>query len=71
MVDRLHSLAPAAGFDEVLHAGQRGDRLAATRRAAGIPVQRAELEALARAARQSALAEVADRADALAASLSS
>jgi LDH2 family malate/lactate/ureidoglycolate dehydrogenase len=67
LVDRLHGLAAADGFDEVLFAGERGDRLAAERRAHGIPVEQAELDALARACEEGGLADLAERTRALAA----
>ena len=67
LVDRLHGLTAADGFDEVLVAGERGDRLAAERRAHGIPVEEAELDALAGACEEGGMAALARRTRALAA----
>ena len=66
LVDRLHALRPAAGFDRVRFAGERGDEQAAARRVHGIPLAPAELEATARACEECGLGQVADRARALA-----
>ncbi|MDP9344579.1 MAG: Ldh family oxidoreductase, partial [Actinomycetota bacterium] len=66
LVDRLHALRPAAGFDRVRFAGERGDEQAAARRVHGIPLARAELEATARTCEECGLGPVADRARALA-----
>ncbi|HEY3186038.1 MAG TPA: Ldh family oxidoreductase, partial [Solirubrobacteraceae bacterium] len=65
LVDRLHALPAADGFDAVRVAGERGDRLAAERRARGIPIEAPELEALAAACEDCGLPEVARRARAL------
>jgi LDH2 family malate/lactate/ureidoglycolate dehydrogenase len=67
LVERLHGLRRAEGFDEVLVPGERGDRLAAERRTHGIPVEEAELDALAGACDESGLPELARRTRALAA----
>ena len=65
LVERLHALRPAEGFAEVLYPGERGDRLAAERRQRGIPVEEAELEAIATAAADCAMPDLAERARAL------
>lgn len=65
LIDRLHALRPAPGFERVLHPGERGDLEAEARAEAGIPVERAELRALARACRDLGLGELADRAGTL------
>jgi L-2-hydroxycarboxylate dehydrogenase (NAD+) len=67
LVERLHGLSTAEGFDEVLVAGERGDRLAAERRAHGIPVEEAELDALAGACEEGGMTDLARRSRALAA----
>lgn len=66
LVDRMHALPAAEGFDRVLFAGERGDALAAERRRSGIPVAPAELEAVAAACAQSGLGDLAERVRALA-----
>jgi L-2-hydroxycarboxylate dehydrogenase (NAD+) len=65
LVDRLHALPAADGFDAVRVAGERGDRLTADRRRDGIPVEAAELEALAAACEDCGLPDIAARARAL------
>ena len=50
----------------MLFAGERGDRLAAERRANGIPVQEAELHALAAACEEGGMADLAQRTRVLA-----
>jgi LDH2 family malate/lactate/ureidoglycolate dehydrogenase len=62
LVERLHALRPAEGTRSVLYPGERGDRLAAERRAAGIPVEDAELEAIATAASDCGMPDLAERA---------
>jgi LDH2 family malate/lactate/ureidoglycolate dehydrogenase len=62
LVERLHALKPAEGFVDVLYPGERGDRLAAERRAGGIPVEEAELEAIAVAATDCDMPGLADHA---------
>lgn len=59
MIDRLHQLMPAEGFDEVMAAGENRDRLAAERRRSGIPVAVEELAALANACSECGVAAVA------------
>lgn len=54
MVDALKTLPPAAGVDEVLVPGERGDHILAARKADGIPLPRGTWDRLA---------EVADRLD--------
>ena len=66
LVERLHALSTAEGYAEVLFAGERGDRLAAERRANGIPVQEAELHALAAACEEGGMADLAQRTRVLA-----
>ena len=67
LVERVHRLRPAEGFDEVLVAGERGDRLAAERLSRGIPIEEAELDALAGACEEGGMADLARRTRALAA----
>jgi LDH2 family malate/lactate/ureidoglycolate dehydrogenase len=62
LVERLHALRPADGVADVLYPGERGDRLAAERRARGIPVEEAELEAIAGAATDCGMPDLARRA---------
>jgi LDH2 family malate/lactate/ureidoglycolate dehydrogenase len=62
LVERLHALRPAKGFVDVLYPGERGDRMAAERRAGGVPVEEAELEAIATAAVDCGMADLAERA---------
>jgi LDH2 family malate/lactate/ureidoglycolate dehydrogenase len=67
LVDRLHAVRPARGFDRVLHAGERGEMLAAERRRSGIPLEAAETGAIAQACDELGLAAIAARARTLAA----
>lgn len=62
LVDRLHALRPADGFDRVRFAGERGDEQAAQRRAQGIPIADGEREATARACEECWLGQLADTA---------
>jgi LDH2 family malate/lactate/ureidoglycolate dehydrogenase len=62
LVDRLQGLRPAEGVDVVRFAGERGDGLARHRTVHGIPVEDAELGALAEACAACGLPEVAERA---------
>jgi LDH2 family malate/lactate/ureidoglycolate dehydrogenase len=66
LVDRLHAVHPAPGFDRVLHAGERGEVLAAERRRAGVPVVAAEIEAVAAACDELGLASASAAARTLA-----
>lgn len=61
LVDRLHALRTAEGFERVLHAGERGDALAAERLVSGIPVGEGELRSAADACDESGLADLAER----------
>lgn len=65
LIERLHALRPAGGFEEVPFPGERGDREAERRAAEGIPIEVADLEALARTCRELRLGELADRTDAV------
>lgn len=65
LIDRLHAVRPAAGVERVLHAGERGELLAAERRRCGIPVEPEEIEAVADACAELGLADAAHRARAL------
>jgi LDH2 family malate/lactate/ureidoglycolate dehydrogenase len=65
VIERLHEVPAAAGFEGVLHAGERGERLAAERRRCGIPVEPAEIDAVAQACSQLGLPGVAAWAQAL------
>jgi LDH2 family malate/lactate/ureidoglycolate dehydrogenase len=62
LVERLHALRPAEGTRSVLYPGERGDRLAAERRANGIPVEDVELDAVATAATDCGMPDFAQRA---------
>lgn len=66
LVDRLHALRPAAGFDRVRFAGERGHEEVRRRRAEGVPVAASELEAIAWTCADCGLAAAADEARALA-----
>ena len=66
LVDRLHDLRPAEGFDRVRFAGERGDEQAAERRAEGIPIAAGELAAVGQACDDCGLPELAVRVRALA-----
>ena len=46
LIDRVHALAPAEGFDAVRVPGERGARLAEMRRRDGIPLERSLAQAL-------------------------
>ena len=59
MLDRLHGLLPADGFDAVRAAGEERDRCLAERRRSGIPVAVEELTALAAACAACGAGEVA------------
>jgi LDH2 family malate/lactate/ureidoglycolate dehydrogenase len=59
LVDRLHQVRPAGGFDRVLYAGERGELLARQRRRDGIPLEPAEVAALAETCDELGLAGVA------------
>jgi LDH2 family malate/lactate/ureidoglycolate dehydrogenase len=61
MIDRLHALTPALGFDDVIFAGERQSRVAQHRAQAGIPVARHELLELAGAAAGCGLVELGER----------
>lgn len=65
LVDRLHALRRADGFEDVLFAGERGDRERERRLAIGIPVEQAEIDAAARACDEAGLPELAERARSL------
>lgn len=65
LVDRLHAVSPAQGFDAVALAGEGGDARARQRRRSGIPVPAHELEAIARCCSAAGLEAVAERALAL------
>jgi ureidoglycolate dehydrogenase (NAD+) len=47
LIERLHALKPAPGFDEVLYSGERGEMERRLRLESGIPVAARELEAIA------------------------
>ena len=61
LIDDLHSLRPADGFDRVLYAGERGTMVANERLEHGIPVAAAEIDALHRACLDAGLSAVAER----------
>jgi LDH2 family malate/lactate/ureidoglycolate dehydrogenase len=65
MVDRLHELAPAEGFERVRAAGEERERYARERRRFGIPVAVEELAAFARACSDCGVAGVAAAATGL------
>lgn len=65
LIERLHSLPPAAGFDAVLYPGERGERERLRRLDDGVPVAPAELEAIAGACADLELADLAAEARAL------
>jgi LDH2 family malate/lactate/ureidoglycolate dehydrogenase len=67
LVERLHSLRPAAGFERVYYAGERGAECARHRLRHGIPVARQELLGAADACAAAGLEALADRARRLAA----
>lgn len=69
LVDRLHALAPAEGFGQVLFAGEDGDLCERERRRAGIPVELRELRRIAEACRDAGIDDVARDALALAGEL--
>ena len=62
LVDRLHDLRAAEGFDGGRVAGERGDALARHRAVHGVPVEAAELDELAQACAACGLPELAGRA---------
>jgi LDH2 family malate/lactate/ureidoglycolate dehydrogenase len=66
LVDRLHALRPANGFDRARFAGERGDAVAAERRRTGIPIEPAELDAVAAACEECGMPDLAYRARSLA-----
>ena len=66
MIDRLHALVPADGFDSVRAAGERRERCAAERRRSGIPLAGPELAAFAEACADCGVADVAAELAALA-----
>jgi LDH2 family malate/lactate/ureidoglycolate dehydrogenase len=68
LVERLHSLRPAQGFDRVLYAGERGELERIERLANGVPLAPRELDELAQACDQLGYDELADRARSLLAS---
>lgn len=61
VIDRLHALRPAEGFDGVRYPGEAGAARARERRQAGIPIAGSELEATARACEESGLLSLAER----------
>ncbi len=68
LIERLHALRPAPGFDRVLYPGERGERQRRERLAEGIPVAVRELEAIARACEELGYGDQGARARALATS---
>jgi LDH2 family malate/lactate/ureidoglycolate dehydrogenase len=66
LIDRLHALRAAPGFDAVLYPGERGERERAARLATGIPVATVEIEAIADACDELGLLELGAEAAALA-----
>ena len=65
MIDRLHALVPAAGFEGVRAAGEERTRCARKRRRSGIPIAVEELAAFAAACSDCGVADVAAAAAAL------
>lgn len=65
LVERLHALRPAPGFDRVLYPGERGERERRRRLAGGVPVAESELEAIAAACEELGFEEPARRVRAL------
>ena len=59
MIDRLHALVPAEGFEEVRAAGEERTRCARERRCSGIPIAVEELAAFATACSDCGVADVA------------
>ena len=66
MIERLHELAPAEGFDRVDYPGERGERVRRTRERSGIPVTEEELDAIAAACDELGWPDLAAQASALA-----
>lgn len=66
LVECLHALRPAAGFDRVLYPGERGELERHSRLADGIPVPAAELESIALACERLGATGLAAEARALA-----
>lgn len=52
LVERLHSLRPAEGFDRVLYPGERGELERSERLSSGVPLGPGELDGLAQACDQ-------------------
>ncbi len=65
LIDRLHALRPAAGFDRVLFPGERGDMQARTGAESGVPIDSTELQALANVCQELGLRDLGARAMAL------
>jgi LDH2 family malate/lactate/ureidoglycolate dehydrogenase len=61
LVERLHSLRPAAGFDLVRYPGEGGAARAAQRRVSGIPLEGAEIQDAACACDECGLSDLAER----------
>jgi LDH2 family malate/lactate/ureidoglycolate dehydrogenase len=59
MIDRLHSLVPAEGFDGVRAAGEERERCARERRRTGIPIAVEEVAAFAAACSDCGVGEIA------------
>jgi LDH2 family malate/lactate/ureidoglycolate dehydrogenase len=65
LVDRLHALEPQPGFDVVRYAGEGAAERARVREASGIPIELADIEAVAVTCEECDLPDVADRARSL------
>jgi LDH2 family malate/lactate/ureidoglycolate dehydrogenase len=59
LVERLHALPAAPGLDGARYAGEGAAERARRRASGGVPVERADLEALAGACRECGLGELA------------